>query len=442
MSEGLVLPQNLDAERFVLGSILLDDSLYLEVAGVVTSEDFTLGKHRRIFARMAELHERGEKIDRATVYNELLKHDEAEACDGLSYLISLDDGLPKLSNVDAYIRIVREKADLRRLMLTCQCLMDRAASEQESSSALLAEMAEAAINSGENHGDAQTVGQIVEAAGGLDAYFNRAGRKGLTTGFGKLDSLTDGLHGGDLFILAARPSMGKTALALNICSHVARQGSHVALFSLEMSRGQIVDRLMASGALVNSYWIRRGELRPESRAGIVAAMPSVWDTIHIQDRSGCSGIDIHAECRRIKVRSGLALVVVDYLQLMLSKGRQDNRNQEIAAISRGLKLTAKDLDVPVLALSQLSRGVETRAEGDHRPKLSDLRDSGAIEQDADLVGFIYRPIVYKPDRKDLELEAELIIEKQRNGPTGVVKLQFRKEFVRFDSIVEGKEDAA
>ena len=433
----LTLPTAPDAERFVLGSIMLDDSLYLESAGVLTVEAFSDDRHRRIFVRMSDLHERGEKIDRITVYHELDRHGETEAIGGLGYLISLDDGLPKISNIDAYVRLVREKADLRRVMLICQRLMDRAAGEREQSDVLLSEMASAAIDSGERDGEAQTVGQIIQAAGGLQTYLNREGKGGLKIGFPRFDSMTDGLHGGELFILAARPSMGKTALALNIAGNVGQQGKHVAIFSLETGRDSLVDRLIASRSLTNSYFIKRGESSPESRARIGQTLPPVWDTIHIQDRFACAGMDIHAECRRIKSRTGLSLAIIDYLQLMAGKG--ENQNQVISAISRGLKLMAKDLNIPVILLSQLSRAVETRQGGDHRPQLSDLRDSGAIEQDADLVGFIYRPEVYKTDRPDLEGVAELILAKQRDGETGRIPLIFRKQFVRFDSALEGAE---
>ncbi len=436
----LTMPAAPDVERLVLGAVMLDDSLYPTVAGALTTDCFTDQANRRIFGYMAEIHDGGGRIDRITLMDALRSANELESIGGLAYLCSLDDGMPRMPTVDGYVDIVRKKAEYRRIMLVCDRLMARASAELEAPDDLLSEMAAAAIDSGERNGDAQTVGQIITEAGGMDAYMRRP-QAGLLTGIHEFDRLTEGLHGGDLFILAARPSMGKTALALNVAANVAIRDKHVGVFSLEMSKKQLIDRLMASAARVNSQWVRRGSLNPENRERVTSAMPPLWDTIHIQDKSNCSGLDIHGECRRIKARTGLALVIVDYLQLMVGDGRNDNRNAELSKISRGLKLMAKDLDIPVMALSQLSRGVETRQEGDHKPRLSDLRDSGAIEQDADLVAFIYRPIVYKPERQDLAGQDELILAKQRNGPTGMIPVTFRKEFVRFDErVLNGGEE--
>jgi replicative DNA helicase len=426
----LTLPTAPDIERLVLGSIMLDDSLYLQVAGVLTDDQFSDSRNRLIFSAMTALHERGEGIDRITVYGELQRRGEAESCDGLSYLVSLDDGLPRIPNVDSYVRMVREKADLRRVMFVCQRLMDRASSEREDSTVLLTEMAEAALNVGERQGESQTVGEIIVSAGGLDAFLDHSHRNGLATGFSGLDTMTGGLRGGSLVILAARPSMGKTALALNIADRVGQKGGQVAVFSLEMSAHELIDRLMASSALVNSWTISNGRLVSGERQSIMAAIGRVQGNIHIQDKSDVHPLEIHSQCRRIKARGGLSLVVVDYLQLMGGEKRSENRNQEISNISRNLKIMARDLNVPVIVLSQLSRQVESRT--DKRPQLSDLRDSGAIEQDADIVGFIYRPEVYEQNRPDLVGIAELIIAKHRNGPVGTIPLYWRKEFTRFD----------
>ncbi len=435
------LPVNLDAERFVLGSILLDDSLFVQVAGTVQTEDFALEKHRILFNRMGELHERGERIDRVTVYNELLKHNEAEACDGLSYLISLDDGLPRIANVDAYVRIVREKSTLRRIIFTSQKLIDRCLLGQEEPDEILAGAEESLLRISDLGARNVLVNprQIIDQyEGGLNALLDPSTRlNGLTTGFPKLDEMTGGLHGGELFILAARPSMGKTALALNIAQHIATQKEPrpVAVFSLEMTKESLLTRMLCAAARVDGQKFRAGFLNREERARLSSAATAISAApLFIDDTSGANLMDIHAKLRRLKAEQhGLGMVVIDYLQLMSGRGRFENRNQEISTLSRGLKLLAKELDVPMMVLSQLSRAPEIRQEGDHRPQLSDLRDSGAIEQDADLVAFIFRPEVYKPERQDLRGQAELILAKQRNGPTGTIKLVFLKHCTRFEN---------
>jgi replicative DNA helicase len=433
------LPVNLDAERFVLGSILLDDSLFVQVAGTLQAEDFALEKHRRIFLRMAALNERAERIDRVTVFNELLKHNEAESCDGLSYLISLDDGLPHIANIDAYVRIVRDKSTLRRIIFASQKLIDRCMLAEEDAGDILSGAEESLLRLGDDRVKASLLNtaQIIEQYdGGINALLDPSKRiKGVSTGFVKLDEMTGGLHGGELFILAARPSMGKTALALNIAQHIAtsKEPKTVAVFSLEMSKESLLTRMLCAAARVDGQKFRAGYLNQDERRQLASAAHMLSSApLFIDDTSGANLMDIHAKLRRLKAEQGLGLVVIDYLQLMSTPGRNENRNQEISKLSRGMKLLSKELDVPMLVLSQLSRAVETRQEGDHRPQLSDLRDSGAIEQDADLVGFIFRPEVYKPERQDLRGLAELILAKQRNGPTGLVKLVFLKHCTRFE----------
>ncbi len=445
------LPVNIDAERFVLGSILLDDSLFIQVAGTLQADDFAIEKHRRIFLRMSELQDRGERIDRVTVYNELLKHNEAEACDGLSYLISLDDGLPRIANIDAYVRIVRDKSMLRRIIFASQKLIDRCMMAGEDASEVLAGAEESLLRLGDDRIRATLVNtaQIIEGyEGGINALLDPSKRiHGASTGFIKLDEMTGGLHGGELFILAARPSMGKTALALNIAQHIAtsKDPKTVAVFSLEMSKESLLTRMLCAAARVDGQKFRAGFLNQDERRKLASAAHTLSAApLFIDDTSGANLMDVHAKLRRLKAEHGLGLVVIDYLQLMSTPGRSENRNQEISKLSRGMKLLAKELDVPMMVLSQLSRAPEMRQEGDHRPQLSDLRDSGAIEQDADLVGFIFRPEVYKPERQDLRGLAELIVAKQRNGPTGVVKLVFLKHCTRFEqhtSDAFGDEDA-
>src|SRR5271157_1182277 len=436
------LPTNVDAERFVLGSILLDDALYVEAAGTLEADDFSLEKHRRIFKRMGELQERREKIDRITVANELMKFNELEACDGLSYLVSLDDGLPQIPNLDAYIRIVKDKAVLRRIIFASQHMMNRALLGEEEPDEILSGAEETLLKLGEARVKSGLLdpGQILhDYEGGINAFLDPSKRiKGISTGFAKFDELTGGLHGGDLCIVAARPSMGKTALALNIAQHVAlKLKQTVAIFSLEMSRESLLTRMLCSAARVDSQRFRAGYLNQEERRKLNQALHElVQAPLYIDDTPGAHLMDMHAKLRRLQTeRHHLGLVIVDYLQLMTAGGRFENRNQEVSSLSRGMKMLAKELNVPVMVLSQLSRAVENR-QGDHRPQLSDLRESGSIEQDADVVGFIYRPEVYHKEREDLRGRAELIVGKQRNGPVGTVNLVFLHAQTKFENRAE------
>jgi len=435
------LPVNVDAERFVLGSILLDDNLYIQAAGLLAPEDFSLEKHRRIFRRMGELNDRGERIDRITVANELMKYNELESCDGLSYLVSLDDGLPQTPNLESYIKLVKDKATLRRIIFASQHMINRAMMAEEGPEEILAGAEETILKLGEEQvrSGLMNPAQILEVyEGGINAFLDPSKRvKGVSTGFLKLDEYTGGLHGGDLFILAARPSMGKTAFALNIAQHIAlRNKQTVAIFSLEMSKESLLTRMLCATARVDSQRFRMGYLSADERRKLNHALQELAEApLYIDDTAGLHLMDMHAKLRRLNSERRLGVVIVDYLQLMSSRGRSENRNQEVSALSRGLKLMAKELNVPMIVLSQLSRAVETR-QGDHRPVLSDLRESGSIEQDADVVGFIFREEVYNRDREDLKGLAELIIAKQRNGPVGTVNLVFLHAQTKFENRAE------
>jgi replicative DNA helicase len=440
------LPVNLDAERFVLGSIMMDDSLFVQVGGVLQAEDFALEKHRRIFLRMAELHERGERIDRVTVCNELLKHGQLESCDGLTYLISLDDGLPRTSNVDGYVGIVRDKALLRRIIFASQKLIDRCLIGEEEPEEILAGAEESLLKLNDLRGRAGLASPddiIHEYEGGINAFLDPSKRiKGISTGFVKLDEMTGGFHPGELIILAARPAMGKTALALNIAQHVAtaKNKQTVAVFSLEMSKESLLTRMLCSAARVDSQKFRAGFLSQTERHRLQAAAAQLAGApLFIDDSAGTNLMDIHAKLRRLKAEHGLGLAVIDYLQLMSGRGRFENRNQEISTLSRGLKMLAKELGAPILVISQLSRAPEVR-QGDHRPQLSDLRESGSIEQDADVVAFIFREEVYKPDREDLRGTAELLLAKQRNGPTGKMNLVFLRQHTKFENLAKDLDE--
>jgi replicative DNA helicase len=441
------LPTNLDAERFVLGSILLDESFYIQAAGTLEMDDFSLENHRRIFKRMGELQERGDKIDRVTVANELMKTGELEACGGLSYLVSLDDGLPRIPNLDSYIRIVKDKAILRRIIFTSQHMMNRALAAEEQPDEILAGAEETLLKLGEARVKSGLVNpqQILERyEGGISAFLDPSKRiKGISSGFTKFDEMTGGLHAGDLFILAGRPSMGKTAFALNVAQHVAlKMKQAVAIFSLEMSQESLLTRMLCAAARVDSQRFRAGYLSPDERRKLNQALHELVEApLYIDDTAGLHLMDMHAKLRRLQAErqsqghGPIGLVIVDYLQLMTGRGRFENRNQEVSALSRGMKLLAKEMGVPMMVLSQLSRAVETR-QGDHRPQLSDLRESGSIEQDADLVGFVFREEVYHRDREDLRGLAELIISKQRNGPIGTVNLVYLHAQTKFENRAE------
>ena len=436
------LPANVDAERLILGAILTDESAFLHVAGILEPEDFSLEKHRRIFARMLDLHERGEKIDRITLSNELIKKGQLESVDGFSYIVSLDDGLPEIYNLDGYIKIVKDKAVLRKLIFASQSVIDRCLLGQEDPEEILSSAEEMLLQLGDEDTRESLANprQIIdEFEGGVNAFLDPSKRiRGLSTGFVKVDELAGGLHPGELLILAARPSLGKTALALNIAQHVAchpKMRKTVALFSLEMSKESLLTRLVCAAARVDQQKFRAGYLNKEERRRLQqAAADLVEAPLFIDDSAGVNLMDIHAKLRRLRAEHGLDLVVIDYLQLMSARGRFSNRNEEVSHLSRGLKLLAKDIGVPFLVLSQLSRAPEQR-QGDHRPQLSDLRESGSIEQDADMVWFIFREEYYKPNDESLRGLAELIIGKQRNGPIGRVKLAFLREFTRFENLV-------
>jgi replicative DNA helicase len=434
-----------DAERFVLGSIMLDDTFYVQAAGTLEGDDFSLEKHRRIFKRMGELYERGEKIDRVTIANELMKFGELEACDGVSYLVTLDDGLPRIPNLDSYIRIVKDKSVLRRIIFASQHMMNRCLMGEEEPDQILAGAEETLLKLGDSRVQAglQQSGDILRNyEGGLTAFLDPSKRvKGISTGFAKFDEMTGGMHGGDLIIIAARPSMGKTALALNIAQHVAlKLKQTAAVFSLEMSKESLLTRMLCSVARVDSQKFRGGYLSAEEKRKLSHAVTDIAEApLYIDDTAGLHLMDMHAKLRRLQAeKAKIGMVIVDYLQLMSLRG-YENRTQEVSALSRGMKLLAKELNVPMMVLSQLSRAPETR-QGDHRPQLSDLRESGSIEQDADIVGFIFREEVYQRDREDLRGLAELIVGKQRNGPTGTVKLVFLHAQTKFENAAEDMGD--
>ena len=434
------LPTNLEAERAILGAILLNNSAYNEAAQHLKPDNFSLDAHRRIYSRMVDLAESSRPIDAITLVEELEQHKELEAVGTVAYVSELIDGVPERPSIAHYIKIVRDKALLRRLIHTATSAIARAAEQSEPAEQILDEAEAAIFQLSEQRvdRDVMRVEEIVNTSfGSMDALLQRGRRtSGLATHYSSLDEMTSGLQPSDLIILAGRPSMGKTAFAMNIVENAAIDDQKtVAVFSLEMAKEALLVRMLCSRAKVDSHRMRTGSLRREDTQKVLTALEElVKAPLSIDDTPGISLSEMRAKARRLQQSTGrLDLVVVDYLQLMSAGVRRyENRPQEVSSISRGLKALAKELKTPVLALSQLSRAPETRG-GDHRPQLADLRESGSIEQDADVVMFVFREEVYKPDEMELSGVAEIIVAKQRNGPTGKVKLTFLKDFTRCES---------
>jgi replicative DNA helicase len=442
------LPANVDAEKTILGAILLDNSAHSEAAEKIEADDFSLDSHRRIFLRMTELMDSQRAVDIVTLAHELSRYKEVESVGGVAYLASLTEGLPRRPVIEEYIRIVKDKSLLRKLMIICSAAIARAADQSEtalevlgSAEASLMEVTEKGITRG-----LEPLDQIVQHSFGTIDNLYKQSREvtGLATDFITFDRMTSGLQKGELIIIAARPSMGKTALAINIAQNAAvNHEAKVAVFSLEMSKESLLRRMLASQAWVDQRKLQTGFLGREDQQKLQAALGQLVESrLFIDDSAGISLAEMRAKARRLKQNAGgLDLIVVDYLQLMSatlpSAGgkRYENRTQEVSAISRGLKALAKELDVPVVALSQLSRASERRGD-DKRPMLSDLRESGSIEQDADVVCFIHREAYYNRTEElseDERAKSEIIIAKQRNGPTGTVHLNFLSSLTRFEN---------
>jgi len=443
------LPANVEAERSILGAILLDNLSYNQAAEHLKPEDFSLDSHRRIYSRMIDLAESARPIDMITLVEELDRTKELEPIGDVGYISGLVDGVPDRPSIEHYIKIVRDKALLRGLIHAANAAIARAAEQSDPAEDVLND-AEAAIfqlsekRIGRGFMGVQDI--VKESFGSVDALLQRGQRiTGLATHYTDLDEMTSGFQKSDLIIIAARPSMGKTAFAMNIAENAAIEDKKVVgMFSLEMSREALLLRLLCSRARVDSHKMRTGSLWRDDMTKVVRAMEELAHApIFIDDTPGISLSEMRAKARRLMQSQGqLDLIIVDYLQLMSGGSkRYENRTQEVSAISRGLKALAKELSVPVISLSQLSRAPESRG-GDHRPQLADLRESGSIEQDADVVAFIFREEVYKQDDPDLQGKAELIIAKQRNGPTGRVNLAFIKNSTRFESLLEGGMDAS
>jgi len=442
------LPASVHIEIAVLGAMLLDGIAITDATAKLKVEDFSLDSHRRIYRCITDLMAAGRGVDSLTVQEELNRHRELDAIGGAAYLAFLTEGIPRNFNIENYVRIVKDKSLLRQLMSIFSDGAGRASDQSEDAihvlsdiEAKLAEVADGAIQN-----DLAGIPEIVKGSfGSIDQLYEQ-GREvtGLATHYIEFDKMTSGLQPSDLVIIAARPSMGKTAWAINIAENAAvRSGKVVAVFSLEMSKESLLRRMLASQALVSARNIQQGFIGRDDRSKLVEGLERLMESkMFIDDTPGITLAEMRAKARRLKQQQGsLDLIVIDYLQLMSGSSgqkKQENRTQEVSAISRGLKSLAKEMKVPVVALSQLSRGSEQRT-GDKKPLLSDLRESGSIEQDADVVCFIHREEYYDRENEDLKGKAEIIIAKQRNGPTGSVHLAYLADFTRFENLSSGGE---
>ena len=444
------LPSSVQTEITVLGAMLLDAVAITDATAKLRAEDFALDSHQRIYRVITDLLGHGQAVDLITVMDALTRGKELDAIGGAPYLAYLTEGIPRNPNIESYVRIVKDKSLLRQLLGIFNEGMALASDQSEDATQVLnsvevklAEVADSAIQRGFSG-----IPEIVaNSFGSIDALYEQ-GREitGLATHYIEFDKMTSGLQNGELVIIAARPSMGKTAWAINIAQNCAvRDGKVVAVFSLEMSKESLLRRMLASEAMVGSRKLQTGFIPREDRGKLIAALDRLMNSkMFVDDTPGITLAEMRAKARRLKQQErGLDLIVIDYLQLMTgsttgSQKKFENRTQEVSSISRGLKALAKELGIPVLALSQLSRGSEQRT-GDKKPLLSDLRESGSIEQDADVVAFIHREEYYDRENEDLKGKAEIIVAKQRNGPTGSVQMAYLSDFTRFENLAHGDE---
>lgn len=433
-SIGRIPPQSIEAEESILGSMIVDKTAINTAIEIVRPDDFYRQSNGEVYSAIIDLFNKNEPVDLITLQEELKRRGTLESIGGVTYLANLSGGVATTANTEYYCKIVEDKSTLRKLINSSNEIIGKAYEDSEEVNIII-EVAEKNIfditQGSQREGFAPINEVLLDSFAKIEEMAaNKGGLTGLTTGFIDIDMKLSGLQKSDLVLLAARPSMGKTALGINIVTNSAlKAGAKVAVFSLEMSKEQLVQRMIAATAHVDLQKIISGRLDEEEWLNIINSMgPLSAADVYIDDTAGISLMEMKAKCRRLKIEKGLDLIVIDYLQLMQMEGRQESRQQEISSISRGLKALAKEMDCPVIALSQLSRAPELRA--DHRPILSDLRESGAIEQDADVVLFLYRDDYYNED-SDQKNIGELIIAKHRNGPTGTLELVFKKEFTKF-----------
>jgi replicative DNA helicase len=439
-----VPPQNLEAEQAVIGAILLQPEALIAAMERVRSEDFYSGPHRQIYEAMVEIAENNQPVDLVTLTAHLQDQHLLEEIGGVSYLAKLANSVPTAANVDYYAQIVEEKSMLRRLIRTATNIVSDGYANSEEVSVLLGDAEKKILeisNRRSGSGFVSIRDVLMEVFEKVEMlYSNKGNTTGIPSGFTDLDRMTAGFQRSDLIIVAARPSVGKTAFALNIAQNVGiRARETVAIFSLEMSAAQLVQRMVCAEGNVDAQRMRTGHLEGEDWEKLTMAIGALSESeVYIDDTPGITVAEIRSKCRRLKKERGLGMILIDYLQLISGRGKAgENRQQEVSEISRTLKHIARELEVPVIALSQLSRGVEQRQ--DKRPMMSDLRESGSIEQDADIVAFLYRDDYYDKESEKKNI-IEIIIAKQRNGPVGTVELAFLKQFNKFVSIDRTHQD--
>lgn len=432
---GKQLPANIEAEKSVLGSILLNDETFNQVSELLLPSDFYHQGHKIIFEIMLELSQKSKRIDIVTLQDELSKRAQLDQVGGLVYLISLQEEIPAVGLIEQHAKIIKEKAVLRDLISSATGIITNCFSQNEKEIESVLDSAEKTIfqisNKRLNCSFVQLNIWLKKTFAHLsDIKTHAKGVTGIPTGYKKLDEMTSGFQNGDLIVLAARPSMGKTSLALNIAANAAINGFVVGVFSLEMPAEQLTLRLLSYESGIPHYNIRNATITSDEWIELTNVAAKLADfKIFIDDTASLTAMDLRAKARKLKAEHGLQMLVIDYLQLLSSTKKHENRHQEVSEISRSLKALAKELGIPIIALSQLSRAVDARM--DKRPMLSDLRESGAIEQDADVIMFLYRDVLYNQDTENPSL-AELIIGKQRNGPTGTVFLNFLRELTKFE----------
>lgn len=427
------LPYNLEAEQSIIGSMLIDKTAISRVVEILKTEDFYRDSHKVIFNAIFELYQKDTPIDMITLLEHLRSSEKLEASGGITYISEISNSVPSTANLSSYIKIVDDKSVLRKLIRASTEIMENCYNKQDDVEAVmdLAEQKVFNIAERKSTSDFEPMNTVLERGFlEIERIFNNKGETtGVSSGFPELDGLTAGFQKGDMILIAARPSMGKTTFALNLAEYAAlREGKSVAVFSLEMSKEQLSYKLLCSEANVDMSKLRSGNLEDKDWENIAKASgPLAAAKIFIDDTAGTSVMDMRSKCRKLKMEHGIDMILIDYLQLM-SGSNKESRQQEVSEISRSIKALAKEMECPVIALSQLSRAPEQRA--DHRPMLSDLRESGSIEQDADIVMFLYRDEYYDTETEDKNI-AELIISKQRNGPIGTVKLAWIGQFSKF-----------
>ncbi len=443
MDIGKIPPHDTEAEQAVLGSMLTDQDAVLDAIEVLKPEDFYRDDNKYIYEAIVNLYNKAEPIDIITVKSELISMGKFEVVGGFEYLGVLPDKVPLAANAERYIKIVEEKSLLRQLIKASNDLIDLGYAQNEEVETIMdqAEKKIFDIMQGKNQKGFSVIKDVlIESFAEIEKLYNQKEPiTGVPTGFADLDYKTAGLHNSDLILIAARPAMGKSAFALNIAANAAINAKvPVAIFNLEMSKSQLVNRMLCSEAMVDSNKIRTGKIEEDDWTKLATALGPLSEApIYIDDTAGISVTEIRAKCRKLKLEKNIGLVVIDYLQLIQGSGkRNSSREQEISEISRSLKILAKELDIPVIALSQLSRAAEQRQ--DHRPMLSDLRESGAIEQDADIVMFLYRDDYYNPDSEKKNI-AEVILAKHRAGSTGTVELLWMGNYTKFANIEKYRE---